>query len=153
MLSYRPGTVNDVHWRFKPVLSYSKPHIFSTFFGLGLQSALQEPPLSACQAYLYGLPRRLNSTSPPTSNRSSSTAIFILRGKRQCVARTSPGREEMCTFFKLSTHNAARFGNGTHILHTFRIKYLDMASSSINFFSLASSQRIISKYKAKMAIA
>ena len=37
-----------------------------------------------------------------------------------------------------------------HILH---IKYLDMASSSINSFSLALSQRIISKYKAKMAIA
>ena len=26
MLSYRLGTVNDFHWGFKPVLSYSKPH-------------------------------------------------------------------------------------------------------------------------------
>jgi len=78
MLSYRPGTFNDVHWRFKPVLSYSKPHIFSTLYGLGLQSALQEPPLSACQAYLYGLPRRLNSTSPPTSDCSSSTRHLIV---------------------------------------------------------------------------
>jgi len=26
MLSYRLGTVNDFHWEFKPVLSYSKPH-------------------------------------------------------------------------------------------------------------------------------
>jgi len=33
MLSYRLGTVNDFHWGFKPVLSYSKPHTFLTFFG------------------------------------------------------------------------------------------------------------------------
>jgi len=33
MLSYRLGTVNDFQWGFKPVLSYSKPHTFSTFFG------------------------------------------------------------------------------------------------------------------------
>jgi len=26
MLSYRLYTVNDFHWEFKPVLSYSKPH-------------------------------------------------------------------------------------------------------------------------------
>jgi len=31
MLRYRLGTVNDFHWEFKPVLSYSKPHTFSTF--------------------------------------------------------------------------------------------------------------------------
>jgi len=31
MLSHRLGTVNDFHWEFKPVLSYSKPHTFSTF--------------------------------------------------------------------------------------------------------------------------
>ena len=24
MLNYRLGTVNDFHWKFKPVLSYSK---------------------------------------------------------------------------------------------------------------------------------
>jgi len=29
MLSYRLGTVNDFHWEFKPVLSYSKTHTFS----------------------------------------------------------------------------------------------------------------------------
>jgi len=33
MLSYRLGMVNDFHWEFKPVLSYSKPHTFSAFFG------------------------------------------------------------------------------------------------------------------------
>jgi len=33
MLSYRLGTVNDFHWGFKPVLSYSKPHFFSTSLG------------------------------------------------------------------------------------------------------------------------
>jgi len=33
MLSYRLGTVNDFYWEFKPVLSYSKPHTFPTFFG------------------------------------------------------------------------------------------------------------------------
>ena len=33
MLSYRLGTVNDFHWEFKPVLSYSKPYTFSTFLG------------------------------------------------------------------------------------------------------------------------
>jgi len=33
MLSNSLGTVNDFHWEFKPVLSYSKPHTFSTFFG------------------------------------------------------------------------------------------------------------------------
>jgi len=33
MLSYRLGTVNDFHWGFKPVLSYSKPTTFSTFLG------------------------------------------------------------------------------------------------------------------------
>jgi len=33
MLSYRLGTVNDFHWEFKPVLSYSKPHNFSTSLG------------------------------------------------------------------------------------------------------------------------
>ena len=33
MLSCRLGTFNDIHWEFKPVLSYSKPHTFSTFFG------------------------------------------------------------------------------------------------------------------------
>jgi len=32
MLSYRLGTVNDFHWEFKPVLIYSKPHTFPTFF-------------------------------------------------------------------------------------------------------------------------
>ena len=31
MLSYRLGTVNDFYWELKPVLSYSKPHTFSTF--------------------------------------------------------------------------------------------------------------------------
>ena len=30
MFSYL-GTVNDFHWGFKPVLSYSKPYTFSTF--------------------------------------------------------------------------------------------------------------------------
>jgi len=30
---YRLGTVNDFHWELKPVLSYSKPHTFSTLFG------------------------------------------------------------------------------------------------------------------------
>ena len=29
MLSYRLGTVNDFHWEFKPVLTYSKPHTFT----------------------------------------------------------------------------------------------------------------------------
>jgi len=33
MSSYRLGTVNDFHWGFKPVLSYSKPHTFSTSLG------------------------------------------------------------------------------------------------------------------------
>jgi len=32
MLCHRLGTVNDCHWEFKPVLSYSKHHTFSTFF-------------------------------------------------------------------------------------------------------------------------
>jgi len=31
MLSYGLGTVNDFHWGFKPVLSYSKPHILNIF--------------------------------------------------------------------------------------------------------------------------
>ena len=31
MLSYRLGTVNDFHWEYKPVLSYSKLHTFLTF--------------------------------------------------------------------------------------------------------------------------
>jgi len=34
MLSYRLRTVNDIQWEFKPVLSYSKPHTFSTFYGV-----------------------------------------------------------------------------------------------------------------------
>jgi len=33
MLSFRLGTVNALHWGFKPVLSYSKPHTFSTSLG------------------------------------------------------------------------------------------------------------------------
>jgi len=33
MLSYRLGTVNDFHWGFKPVLSCSKAHTFSTSHG------------------------------------------------------------------------------------------------------------------------
>ena len=33
MLRYRLGTVNVFHWGFKPVLSYSKPHTFSTSLG------------------------------------------------------------------------------------------------------------------------
>jgi len=33
MLSYRLGTVNDFRLGFKPVLSNSKPHTFSTYFG------------------------------------------------------------------------------------------------------------------------
>jgi len=33
MLSFRFGTVIDFHWGFKPVLSYSKHHTFSTFLG------------------------------------------------------------------------------------------------------------------------
>ena len=31
LLSCRLGTVNEFHWEFKQVLSYSKPHTFSTF--------------------------------------------------------------------------------------------------------------------------
>jgi len=34
MLSDRLGTVNDFHWGFKQVLSYSKPHTFSTFIAV-----------------------------------------------------------------------------------------------------------------------
>ena len=33
MFSYRLGTVNDIHWGFKPVFRYSKPHTYSTFVG------------------------------------------------------------------------------------------------------------------------
>jgi len=33
MLSYRLGTVIDIHWKLKTVLSYSKPHTFSTSLG------------------------------------------------------------------------------------------------------------------------
>ena len=33
MLRYRLSTVNDVNWELKPVLSYSKPHTFSTCLG------------------------------------------------------------------------------------------------------------------------
>ena len=33
MLSYHLNTVNDFHWEFKVVLSYSKLHTFSAFFG------------------------------------------------------------------------------------------------------------------------
>ena len=33
MLSYRLGTVNDLHKGFNPVLSCSKHHSFSTFIG------------------------------------------------------------------------------------------------------------------------
>jgi len=33
MLSYRLGTVNAFNWGFKPVLSFSKPHTFSTSLG------------------------------------------------------------------------------------------------------------------------
>jgi len=33
MLRFRLGTVNGLHWRFKPVLSNSKPHTFSIFCG------------------------------------------------------------------------------------------------------------------------
>jgi len=29
-MNYSLGTVNDFHWMFKPILSYSKPHTFST---------------------------------------------------------------------------------------------------------------------------
>ena len=32
-VSYRLGTVNDLHLEFKPVLSYSKPHTYYTFIG------------------------------------------------------------------------------------------------------------------------
>jgi len=34
MLSYRLGTVNDFHWEFKPVLSYSNPYTFSKLLGV-----------------------------------------------------------------------------------------------------------------------
>jgi len=30
---YRIGTITDFHWGFKPLLSHSKPHTFSTVFG------------------------------------------------------------------------------------------------------------------------
>ena len=33
MLSYRLSMVNDFHWGFKQVLSYSKSYTFLTFFG------------------------------------------------------------------------------------------------------------------------
>jgi len=33
MLNYRPGTVNEKHWGFKPVFRCSKPHTFSTSSG------------------------------------------------------------------------------------------------------------------------
>jgi len=31
MLRYCLGTINDLHWVFKPSLSFRKPHSFSTF--------------------------------------------------------------------------------------------------------------------------
>jgi len=31
MLGYHLGTVNDFHWRLKPVFRYSKHHTYSTF--------------------------------------------------------------------------------------------------------------------------
>ena len=31
MLNFRLGTVNNVHWEFKLVLNYSKPHINITW--------------------------------------------------------------------------------------------------------------------------
>jgi len=31
MLSYRLGTVNEFHWEFEPVFSYSKPHTSQQF--------------------------------------------------------------------------------------------------------------------------
>ena len=48
MLSYRLGTFNDFHWEFKPVLSYSKPHTFSTFFGEEKKAEFLEPITSFC---------------------------------------------------------------------------------------------------------
>jgi len=46
MLSYRLGTVNDSHWEFKLVLSYSKPQTFSTFLGEEKERR-QEKPLES----------------------------------------------------------------------------------------------------------
>jgi len=40
MLSYRFGTVNDFNWGFKPVLSHSKPHTFTTFIGEGKENEM-----------------------------------------------------------------------------------------------------------------
>ena len=40
MLSYHLGSVNDFHWGSKPVLSYSKPHTFSTPLGEGKENLI-----------------------------------------------------------------------------------------------------------------
>jgi len=42
MLSYRLGTVNEFRWGFKPVLSYSKPHTFSTFLEKKKKEKMQQ---------------------------------------------------------------------------------------------------------------
>ena len=47
MLSYRLGTVNDFHWEFKPVLSYSKPHTF------GLNQMIECKSMQISSNYIY----------------------------------------------------------------------------------------------------
>jgi len=51
MLSYHLGTVNDFYWGFKPVLSYSKPHTFSTF--------IREKKNKKCPFTLFDHPTKL----------------------------------------------------------------------------------------------
>jgi len=51
MLSYRLGTVNDFHWGFKPVLSYSKQLLLSWQMFLG--DILFYTRLVTCKQYTW----------------------------------------------------------------------------------------------------
>ena len=57
MLSYRLSTVNDFHWEFKPVFSYSKPHTFSTFLEKKKKEKMHliSPTIEVCALNRHGL--------------------------------------------------------------------------------------------------
>jgi len=53
MLSIR--LVNDFHWEFKLVLSYSKPHTFSTFVGEEKEKTMHLLGMGRYSPYRYNI--------------------------------------------------------------------------------------------------
>jgi len=69
-LSYRLVTFDDFYWRFKPVLSYSKPHTLSTLIG-----EEKYPKPFWFQSYLSGRLQTINISGASSTSREITCGV------------------------------------------------------------------------------